>query len=175
MSIKRILTTLIAILALLVWVMPALPAFADTTADVTVTATPAYIAVSDNLASYDFGVVAASSTQQTETTHIGITNTSTVQTDITILTTGNFTGGVGWTVSNTATPGADTAGLKSNRGGTWGAGDVIIEEAGGTPNYIYENCAALTDFDYGIQLLAPSSFSDGVQKSVTVRISAVAG
>lgn len=173
MSAKRYLLTLFSILVLLlVWATPAL---ADTTADVTITATPAYISISDNTASHDFGVVVASSNQSTPTNHIAVTNVSTVQTDITIFTTGNFTGGVGWTVSNTATPGADTAGLNSNRGGTWGVGDVIIEEAGGTPNYIYENCPASTNFTYGVQLLAPTSFSDGVQKTVTVRISAVSG
>lgn len=173
MSAKRYLLTLLSILALLLlW---ATPVMADTTADVTITATPAYIAVSDNTSDYDFGVVSTSSTQETPTSHIAITNTSSVQTDITIFTTGNFTGGGGWTVSNTATPGADTAGLNANRGGTWGVSDVIIEEAGGTPNYIYEDCPATTDFDYGIQLLAPTSFSDGDQKTVTVRISAAAG
>ena len=106
----RHLLTLTAILLLIfLW---AIPVSAATTADVTVTATPEYIAVSDNAASYDFGVVATSSTTNTSTAHVGITNSSTVQTDITIsVTSATWSGGVTWTHSDTATPGADTAGL----------------------------------------------------------------
>lgn len=152
----------------------AAPVSAATDADVTVTATPEYIAISDNVSAYDFGVVSASSTSNTSTSYVGITNGSSVQTDITISVTGaTWTGGVAWTHSDTATPGADTVGLLSNRGGSWGTGDVIVKNA--SPNYIYENCAALTDFDYGIGLHAPTSFSDGVEKSNTLRVTAAAG
>lgn len=169
---KQIIAILTVALLILLWASPAL---ADTTADVTVTATPAYIALSDNTSSVDFGVVAASSTTHTAEDHIAVTNTSTVQTDITIEVTGDWTGGVGWTHSNTATPGEDTAGMEANRDGTWGVGDVIVETTAGSPNYIYENCPATTNFNYGIELLAPTSFTDGVQKTNTVRVSAAAG
>ena len=162
------------ILALMVLLVPAVPAFAATTADVTVTATPAYVAIADNQTSYDFGVVAVSTTPSTSTDWCGITNTSTVQTDITISVTGaTWSGGVTWTHSDTCTPGADTAGLKTNRGGTWGVSDIIIKNA--APEYIYENCPALTDFDYGIKLWTPTSYTDGVEKENTVRVSAAAG
>ena len=162
------------VLALILVLTLAAPALADTTADVTVTATPAYVAIADDQASHDFGVVAASSTPSTATDWCGITNTSTVQTDITIsVTTATWSGGVTWTHSDTCTPGENTAGMKANRGGTWGVGDVIIKN--GSPEYIYENCPALTDFDYGIKLWAPTSFTDGVEKTITVRVSAAAG
>ena len=162
------------VLALSLILMPSVPAFAATTADVTVTATPAYVAIADNQTSYDFGVVAVSTTPSTSTDWCAITNTSTVQTDITISVTGaTWSGGVTWTHSDTCTPGADTAGLKTNRGGTWGVSDIIIKNA--APEYIYENCPALTDFDYGIKLWAPSSYTDGVEKENTVRVSAAAG
>lgn len=146
---------------------------AATTADVTVTATPEYIAITDNVTTYDFGVVAASSTTNSSTTHFGITNTSSVETDMTIsVTTSTWSGGVTWTHSDTATPGADTAGLQSQRGGTWGSDVVIVKNT--SPNYIYENCPATTDFDYGISLLAPTSYTDAVEKSITLRITAAA-
>ena len=162
------------ILALMVILVPAASAFAATTADVTVTATPAYVAIADNQTEYDFGVVAASATPYTSESWCAITNTSTVQTDITISVTGaTWSGGVTWTHSDTCTPGADTAGLKTNRGGTWGVSDIIIKNA--SPEYIYENCPALTDFDYGIKLWAPTSYTDGVEKENTVRVSAAAG
>ena len=169
---KKLLISLLVALTLVL--LPATGVFAATTADVAVTATPAFIAITDNVTSYDFGVVAASSTTQSNEDWVGITNTSTVQTDITIaVTSATWAGGVTWTHSDTATPGVDTAGLNSNRGGTLGVSDVIVKF--NAPNYIYENCPASTSFTYGIQLLAPTSFGDGVEKSNTVRISAAAG
>lgn len=172
---KRKVLALILALSLVFFI--AVPVYGATTADVTVTATPSGIAISDNCAAYDFGTVATSSTTNSSTNYIGITNTSSIQTDITIaVTTANWTGGTEWIHDNTATAGADTAGMNSNRGGTWGTGEVIVESSdGGTPNYIYENCPATTNFDYGISLLAPTSFSDYTQKSITLRIEAVAG
>ncbi len=149
------------------------PAFALTTADVTVTATPTFIAIAVDNSTYDFGIVAASAVTNTSTSYFTIDNTSSVQTDQTIAVTGNWTGGVGWTHSDTATAGADTAGLKANKAGTWGAGDVIVKKT--APNYIAENQAATTDYSFGIQLLAPTSFSDGAEKTNTVRVTAAAG
>lgn len=147
---------------------------AATTADVTVNATPEFIAIADNVTTIDFGVVAASSNTTVDTSYVGITNTSTVQTDQTIaVTTNSWSGGGGWTHSDTATAGADTAGLLANRGGTWGVGDVIVKY--NSPNYIYENCVALTNYDYGLELVAPTSFSDGDEKTITVRVTAAAG
>lgn len=169
---KKLFFSLILAIALIM--LPLIPILADTTADVSVTATPEYIAITDNVTDVDFGVVSASSTPYTDTSQIGITNTSTVQTDQTIsVTTSTWAGGVTWTHSDTATAGADTAGLESNRGGSWDSGDVIVKNA--SPNYIYENCPATTDYDYGLQLIAPTSFGDGVEKSITVRVSASAG
>lgn len=171
MSIKRFFLTLITVLVFVVFMT--VPVFAATTADVTVTATPQYIAISDNVSDYDFATVAASSTTNTSTEYVGITNTSTVETDQTIaVTTANWSGGVEWTHSDTATAGADTAGLVSERGGTWGAAEVIVKYA--TPNYIYEDCPATTDYDYGLSLVAPSSFGDGVEKEIIVRVTAAA-
>lgn len=123
---------------------------------------------------YSFGTVQPSSTTNTTTSYFTITNSSTIQTDQTIsVTTSNWSGGNQWTHSDTATQGADTAGLKSNRGGTWGTGDVIVKYS--SPNYIYENCPASTNYSFGLGLWAPTSFSDGVVKTITVRISAAAG
>ena len=162
------------VIAFGLFVLVTMPTYAATTADVTVTATPSFIAISDNVASQDFGAVTVSTTPYTSTDYVGITNTSSIQTDITIaVTTDTWSGGVTWTHSDTATAGVDTAGLKSNRGGTWGVGDVIVKYS--SPNYIYENCPATTDFDYGIQLIVPTEFGDGVQKSITLRIEAASG
>ncbi len=108
------------------------------------------------------------------TAYFGITDSSSVQTDQTISVTGaTWTGGNPWTHSDTATPGDMTVGLKSNRGGTWGVGDVVVKNA--APNYIYENNAAGNDYAFGLGLSAPTNFTDGAEKTNTVRVSAAAG
>jgi len=150
------------------------PVLADTTADVSVTATPEYIAITDNVTDLDFGIVTAGTTDNTSTDYVGITNLSTVQTDMTIAVTADtWAGSVTWAHSDTATADTDQAGLNSNRGGSWGTGDVIVKYA--SPNYIYEDCPATTNFDYGLSLVVPTAFTDGVQKSITVRVTAAAG
>lgn len=127
-----------------------------------------------NPTGYGFGAVAESSTPSTITTYFTIDNSSTMQTDQTIsVTTSTWSGGDGWTHSDTATAGPNTAGLLANRGGTWGTGDIIIKYS--SPNYIYENCPANTDYSFGLKLLAPTSFSDYVEKQIIVQITAVAG
>lgn len=168
---SRWLGILLVLVLVSTWAMPVLAA---TDADVDVTATPAYVTISCDQPSYDFGVVAESATPSTATNWATITNGSTVQTDQTIgVTTSTWAGGVTWTHSDTNTPGADTAGMLSNKGGTWGVGDVIVKYD--TPNYIAENQAATTNYSFGLKLSAPTTFTDGVEKSITVRVSAAAG
>lgn len=172
---KKKLTRIIAALLILTAVIiPSTTALALTTQDITVTATPAYVSISANQSSYDFGVVAASSTPYTATDWCLIDNTSTVQTDQTIsVTTATWSGGVTWTHSDTNTPGEDTAGMLANKGGTWGVGDIIVKNS--SPNYIAENQTADTDYAFGLKLTAPTGFTDGVEKTITVRVSAVSG
>ena len=171
----RIIVPIMVIATLLaIGIGPPGIAMAATTADVTVNATPNYVSIADNVTTVDFGGVDTSSTTSTDTAYIGITNTSSVQTDQTIsVTAASWTGGNGWTHDDTGTPGAETAALLANRGGTWGVGDVVVKN--GSPDFIYENCPATTDYDYGLELLAPTEFDDGVEKSITVRVTAAAG
>lgn len=161
---------LAVVFALAMLVVPIVPAFAATTADVTVTATPQYLAITVAPTTYDFGVVAASSNTTTDnTSHFTVTNTSSVTTNMTISVTGaTWTGGTVWTHSDTAAPAANTVGLWANAGGTFGTADVIVKNA--APNQIKTNQAATTNFYFGLDLLAPTSFADGVQKTNTVRI-----
>ena len=139
-------------------------------AKVTYTPQPA-ITVSPT--TYDFGVVAESSTPSTTTSYFTIDNTSTMITNNTVsVTTSTWSGGTVWTHSDTATAGPDTAGLKANKGGTWGTGDVIVKYA--SPSTLATSQAANTDWSFGLKLIAPTSFTDGVQKQNTVRITASA-
>ena len=160
------------LLALVLVMIPATPVLAATTADVTLTATPKFIAIADNVTSYDFGNVAESATPAMPTAYVGITNTSSIQTDQTIsVTTTTWAGGVTWAHSETATPGVDTAGLKASDGD--GLFDIIVKN--GTPNDIKTNLAATTDYSYEVKLFAPTAFGDGIQKSITLRITAAEG
>lgn len=163
---------LIAFLVVLMLVLvPSGGISAATTADVTVNATPAYISIAVNNATYSFGVIATSSVTNISTTHFVINNTSTVQTDQTIsVTTTTWSGGVTWAHNETCEIGEDQAGMKaSTDGSTW----VIVDNAGS--NYIAENQAADTDYSFGLSLHAPSSFTDGIVKEIVVRVSAAAG
>jgi hypothetical protein len=163
----RILYTLSIVIVLSL--SSALPILAATTADITITATPTFLSISVDPTSYGFGTIAASSTPNSTTDHFTVTNSSNVITNHTIaVTSATWTGGVGWTHSDTATPGSDTVGMKANKGGTWGAGDVIVKSA--APNNIATSQAATTNYSFGLQLVAPTAFTDGVQKSNTVRI-----
>src|SRR3989304_8793169 len=106
-EIRKLLALGIVVVMLLVFVLP-MSAIAATTSEFTVTATGEYIAQTDNVTSYAFGTGATSSTANTSTSYIGITNTSTVQTAATIaVTTTPWTsGGAGWAPDNTGTAGA---------------------------------------------------------------------
>jgi len=160
-------------LVVALFLMVPMVASAATTANITVNATPAFVGISCNVASYDYGVVAASSTTNTTTSYFGITDSSTVQTDQTIGVTGNWTGGTGWTHAEDGNAGADTAGLLANLAGTWGVSDIIVKYA--SPNYIYENNTAGNDYAFGLGLQAPTSYSDGAEKTVTVQVTASQG
>ncbi|MBA7701764.1 hypothetical protein ES703_110510 [subsurface metagenome] len=163
---KAILSVALALMLLVVF---AVPIFAATSQDVTVNATPSFISISNSQSTYNFGVVVAGTTPTTATDWSTITNSSSVSTDIEIsVTTATWSGGVTWTHSDTATAGEDTAGLKAGTGGT---NDIIVKFA--SPNDLVSALGAGTPYDWNLQLIAPSSFTDGVQKEIVVRLTAV--
>jgi hypothetical protein len=152
----------------------ATPAFAATTANVTITATPSFISISVNDTTWDFGTVTAGTTVNTSTTTaFEVNNLCTVITNVSIaVNSTSWVGGTPWTHDDTATPGADTAGLLANKGGTWGTGDVIVKQA--DPNNIAANQAATTNFTFGLGLQVPTAFTDGTQKTIKVILTATA-
>ena len=173
---RRNWKALIAVLAALaIALVPCSGVLAATTADIVVTATPQYIAVEMAVGNdtYDFGLVAESATPSTAEDYFNVVNSSTVVTDNTIsVTTSTWSGGVTWTHSDTATPGEDTAGLLANQDGTWGVGDVIVKNS--DPNILADDQAATTNWAFGLKLYAPTAFTDGVEKEITVRVTAAA-
>jgi uncharacterized cupredoxin-like copper-binding protein len=147
---------------------------AATTADVTVTATPTYIAITNTPNIYDFAAVAPSSVTNTAGTTSCFTanNTGNAVSNITIvavLTAGNWTGGVGWIHSNTAIAGVDTVGLKCGTD----SGTITDLTVNTTSQLLYGNLAVANHTHWGMQLLAPTSFGDGVQKTMIVRLTIV--
>ena len=81
-----------------------------------------------------------------------------------------MTGGVTWTLSDTATPGADTYGLRAGLEGD--TGYTIIVKKNALYNTLVSNLPSLGTQQWGLELLSPTLFSDGVQKSGTVTLTA---
>ena len=168
----KILGVLIALALVLV---PAGVA-ADKTADITVTATPEFIGISVNPTTWGPSVPDGGLTVQTTTIYFTITNSSNVLTHQYIYVTGATwtSAGQTWTHSDTATSGVHTVGLKANKGGTWGTGDVIVRhDSQLDADRIAVSQAATTDYDFGLQMIGPTSNTDTDSKSNTVRIQAV--
>lgn len=118
--------------------------------------------------SQDFGAVSENGTYETGLTYFTVTNNSSGAVTITIKAI-DFTGGAGWALSDTATPGANTAGLKA---GLEGGDYTIIVKKTETFNTLVTGLAAEGTQKWGLKLYTPTTFSDGVQKSTTVTLTA---
>jgi hypothetical protein len=162
-------TIIAVLLALALIVVPAASVFAADYADVTVTATPTYISITNNSATgnnYDFGVIAASSHNNTSTGYFTVTNDSTVNINVNIVCDGWHTPPTNhWTY---ASPAADTAELLASDGG--GGYGVTVDDS--TPALLHTTSNPGDDFTWELQLEAPTSFSYGDQQTTTVTISA---
>lgn len=126
--------------------------------------------ISLDISSYDYGVVANSSTNNTGLDYFTITNNSGFAVDLSIKAT-DFTGGVGWTLSDTATAGVNTAGLKA---GLFGGSYNIIVKKTAPYNDLDTSVADSGTVEFGLQLLAPTGVTDGVQKTTIVTVTATA-
>ena len=169
--------TLIAILlAVALTVIPVGSALAATSQNVTVTATPTFISITNSQGNFPFGVVTASGTPNTGTGWSTITNDSTVAIDINIQCNGWSGAGNSWTYGSPI--GADTGYLaaSSTFGGTGGSGgagaydvDILIAS---TDYLLCDDLAVDDDPDWELELNAPSSFTFGDQQTTTVTLTA---
>ena len=164
----------ILLVSVILTVVAPLAVLAATTADVTVTATPTYIAITNAPALYDFAAVAASSITNTVggTNCFTANNTGSVTSNITILavlTAGNWTGGTQWIHSNAGAAGVDTAALS---GGT-DSGAITDITVNTTSQLLWGNLVSANHTHWGLQLRAPTAFSDGTQKTMIVRLTIV--
>ena len=150
----------------------AIPAFAATNADVTVTAAGAYVSYTANQTSYAFGTIAASSTTNTTGTWVLFTNTSSVSTNISVKMLANTwtSSGSGWTHSDSASNN-NTVAMKANSSNstTW-ATSVFIKYSASFSE-IGTAIAANSNYASGLSLLAPTIFTDGASNNNTIRFS----
>lgn len=169
MNIKGKISKLFGILlvGVMLTIINPISALAATTADVDIDATPTYIAMTNTPAVWHLGIIAASTNYSTANNYFTANNTGSVPSDISLLvTTANWTGGVGWIHSNTAAPGVDTVGLTAYTAG----GNVTIKT---TAMDLKTDLAAATTETWGMMLISPTSFSDGELKTVKVRLTIV--
>ncbi len=184
---KRLILTLVVTLALVL--TQVVPALAATTQDVTVTATPTYIALTNDLASWAIGAVAESDANtywwDSDGNGYGsapvgsfedgemaatITNTGSVAEDIDVkFVSAAFTGGVGWTVAGTV--GADTVVVKAGKTGDANEAAMIVLTAS---DQELVGSLASSGTKKWILHLETGTFTDGVAKSGTVRLTASA-
>jgi hypothetical protein len=159
------------------------PALAATTADVTVTATPTYIALTNSEATWAVGTVAASTTywwtadsnapdptSPTEAADMKstITNTGSVAEDIDIKVAA-FTGGTGWTISTDDSPAeGEIAILAVVTGGDTASMTQVIT----TDSELTGSLASSGTIKWSMKMITPASFTDGVEKSGTVTLTA---
>jgi len=171
----RYLAILVIVIALaLSW---ATPAFGATTQDVTVTATPSYIAISNAPNSWAAGVITASTDVSTGNNYFTITNTSTVNIDISFYVSANWSGTSSWTYG---APAADTGQLKVSSanggvGGSSGVGnyDKTLVYGAGAAVLVCDNVSTATSPKWEMQLDAPTSFTHGAAQSANVTMTAV--
>ena len=171
---KRLIISVV--MALMLALVPASGALAATSQDVTVTATPSYVSIANSHADFDFGVITASSTENTTTGYFTLTNTSTVVTDITLVCDGWDGGANDWTYD---AAGADTGRLKASgtnggTGGSTGAGayDKVIPSSGSV--LLADDLTATTNVAWEMLLEAPTSFSYGNEQTTHVTVTATA-
>lgn len=120
--------------------------------------------------SYDYGVVATSAIQSTGLDYFAVTNNSGFSVNITIGGT-DMTGGISWTLSDDGNPGADIVGFKAGLDG----GDYTIVVRKNAPyNTLVAGLGDGLSQKWGLRIYVPTSFSDGVEKSGTVTLTAVA-
>ena len=124
--------------------------------------------ISNSPTSYNFGAINANGTIATGLNYFTVTNTSGSAVNITISGT-DITGGTTWTLSDTATPGANTIGMQAGLSG--GAYNINVKKTAPF-NTLKSNLAANANQSWGLQLLAPTSYSDNVQKAGTITLTA---
>lgn len=173
---KRIAPIIIAVVLVALNVVPL---SAATTADVTVTATPEFLAITNSEASWAIGSVAESATKWWTSDGNApdapftdgdmkstITNAGSVASDVDIKVAA-FIGGVGWTISTDDSPGVNEISIRAGITGT--ANEAAMVQVITTDTELVSNLAAsgtklwCMEAEFG-------TFTDGVEKTGTVTL-----
>jgi hypothetical protein len=126
--------------------------------------------VSDTPSTYDFGVLNASSSAATGLTNFTITNNSAFTINITISGT-DMTGGNTWTLADDGNAGNMIVAIKAGLSG--GSYNIIVKKTA-PYNTLIAGLAGSGTQQWGMTLYAPTVFTDGVQKTGTITLTAVA-
>jgi len=173
---------LLILVAVMLAVIPITGVFAATSAVVTITATPTYIAITNSEATWAVGTVAASSTYWWTADDLApaepfedgdmkstITNTGSVAIDVDIKVAA-FTGGVGWTISTDDSPAEGEISVRAGITGT--ANEAAMVQVITTDNELVGSLAASGTKLWCMEMETPASFTDGVAKEGVVTLTA---
>jgi len=186
-------TSIITVSVLVMLFVLAVPVTAATSQDVTVTAVPAFISISNTPGTWTIngitgsGVIAPNTTYYTNPLgdasspgvtvvdgecRFTVTNTSTVATDITV-NFPNHTGGDASTNSGTGNNAATSFGAYGYYSGMTYTNKVIAKASGSNP--LISNLAATTNFKWGLEYKSQTSaWTSGTSMTSTVTITATA-
>lgn len=186
---RRVFVALLLALALVLSV--SVPAFAATSEDVTVTATPKYIAITNDPDTWTLNGITGGGKIDINTTYYSnplgdttapsatvvdgecrftMTNSSTVATDM-YVNSGNFTGGsANMTNSDTGSNGATAYGGYSWHSGILYASKVIMKTTGSA--VLKDGLAATTDMKWGAEILTQTdAWTGGTSSTATMTVS----
>lgn len=169
---------LVVTLALALAIIPT-GVFAATTATVTITATPEYLAITNDSGNWAIGAIAENTTVYFTADDLvpaeplvdgdmkgTITNTGSVTSDVDVKCA-DFTGGVGWTLSADETPGANEVNLRA--GITGMANLAAMIQVVNADTELIDSLAASGTMKW-CMILETGTFGDGVAKSGTVTL-----
>ena len=170
-------------MALALVVIPVGSAFAATTADVTVTATPQYVSITNSEGSWALGIIAESSHFWWTATGAApaepfvagdmksiITNTGSVNVNITV-TGFDFTGGVGWALAGTV--GLNTVVMKAGKTGDANEAAMVTLTTG-AQGFITALPHTSGNTIKWCMKLSTGTFGDGILKTGKVTLTASA-
>lgn len=177
---KLLLSLVTAILAFGAF---ALPMSAGTSADVTITATPTFLSITNSEATWTLGAITAASTYYWTADGLvaaeplvdgdmkaTITNAGSVLCDVNIKCA-NFTGGVGWTLSADETPAANEINLRA--GITGMANRAAMKQVTNADIELIDSLAASGTMMWCMEL-ETGTFTDGAGKTGVATLTIVA-
>lgn len=192
---KKRLIAIVLALTLCIALLPVTPIFAATSENVTVTATPEYIAMTNDPDTWTLNALTGAGVVDIDTIYYSnplgdtttpsdpvvdgecrftITNTSTVVTDVFVVI-GNFSGGdANMTNSDDGTNGATSYGAYSYcTGMTYSTGKVICKTTGSLATK--EDLAATTDIKWGLTIeTQTNAWAGGSSSTATATVSLAA-